>query len=362
MKQYIAALILFMNVSVYIDAQNIEELQTVFSDSTYQLTGVAVSQSGRVFTNYPRWSGPYRYALVEVGGNNTVKAYPDNEWNKWNIETGGDKEKHFLCVQAVVIDLDDNMWVIDAGYAKNAEGDDKGQKLVKINLNTNAVEKVFPMNHIAGAGSYLNDMRIDTEQQIGYITNSSEGGIVIVDLTTGQGRQVLLNREVVKADTSYIMVRNGKKLLSNGKPFRVHSDGIALSPDNSTLYFKSLTDDKLYRIATKYLNDTSLNDDQLVSNVECLSRYTTTDGMAFDQKGNLYLGDLELRRIIRLTPDLRVEEVIPQNEALAWPDSYHITQDDWLYISCSRIDEEARFHDGTSKREGDYLIYKVKID
>ena len=120
MKPYIAALILFMNVSVYTDAQNLE-LQTVFSDSTYQLTGVAVSQSERVFTNYPRWSGPYRYALVEVGENNTVKAYPDNEWNKWDVEKGGDKEKHFLCVQAVVIDNDDNMWVIDAGYAKNKD-------------------------------------------------------------------------------------------------------------------------------------------------------------------------------------------------------------------------------------------------
>ena len=96
------------------------------------------------------------------------------------------------------------------------------------------------MDHIAGAGSYLNDMRIDTQRQTGYITNSGEGGVLIVDLTTGQGRQVLLNKEVVKADTSYIMERNGKKLLSNAKPFHVHSDGIALSPDNSTLYFKSL--------------------------------------------------------------------------------------------------------------------------
>lgn len=158
------------------------------------------------------------------------------------------------------------------------------------------------------------------------------------------------------------MERNGKKLLSNAKPFHVHSDGIALSPDNSTLYFKSLTDDKLYRVATKYLNDPMLNDDELASKVEYLGRYTTTDGMAFDPKGNLYLGDLELRRIIKLTPDLKIEEIIPPNEALAWPDSYHLTQDGWLYISCSRIDEEARFHDGINQRRGDYLIYKVKID
>ncbi|WP_051200197.1 SMP-30/gluconolactonase/LRE family protein [Flavobacterium subsaxonicum] len=337
------------------------KLQTVFTDSIYQLTGVAVSQSGRIFTNYPRWAGPYRYALAEVGKNNTAKPYPNIEWNQGDVAKGGNKEQHFLCVQAVVTD-GDALWVIDAGYAQNAEDNNKGQKLVKINLRNNTVEKVFPMHSVAGSKSYLNDMRIDTKKQIGYITNSGEGGIIIVNLKTGSARQVLLGNNIVKADADYTMQRDGKPLLSNGKPFRVDSDGIALNPDNSLLYFKALTDDKLYRIATRYLNDANFNDTELALKVEYLGTFTTTDGMAFDAKGNLYMGDLERRRIIRLTPDLKLEEVIADDERLAWPDSYQVTKDGWLYISCSRIDEESRFHNGNSARTGAYTIYKTKID
>ncbi len=357
MKKYISMLLL--GVSMLATAQSVE---TVFEDNTYQLTGVAVSKSGRVFTNYPRWSSTYKFALVEVDKNKAVKPFPNAEWNIWNVEKGGDKQNHFLCVQAVVIDDKDTMWVVDAGYAQNTEGNDKGQKLVKINLSNNAVEKVYPLAPVLSNKSYANDIRIDTKKQIAYLTNSGEGGIIIVNLKTGKVRQVLVGATVTKADTNYIMKRNGQDLLSNGKPFFVHSDGIALSPDASLLYFKTLTDDKLFRIPTKALNNESLSDAQLLKEVEFLGKFTTTDGMCFDQKGNLYLGDLEKRSLIRITPDLKVEKVLPANEELAWPDSYHLTKENWLYISLSRIDEEARFHNGTSNRKGPYKIVRLKLD
>jgi len=340
-------------------AQNIE---TVFQDNTYQLTGVAVSKSGRVFTNYPRWSDTYRNALVEIGKNKSATPFPDINWNTWNVEKGGDKKSHFLCVQAVVIDDQDTMWVVDAGYAKNADGDNKGQKLVKINLSDNAVEKVYPLYPVLGVNSYANDLRVDTKKNIAYLTNSGEGGIVIVDLKSGYIRQVLLKSAATKADLSYVMKRNGQPLLSNGQPFNVNSDGIALSPDDSQLYFKSLTDNKLYRVATTDLNNTQLSDSLLLQRVVQVGTFTTTDGMIFDKKGNLYLGDLEKRELIRLTPQLKQETIIPASEDLAWPDSYHITKDGWLYISLSRIDEEARFHNGADSRKGPYKIIRLRIE
>ncbi|MFP9114451.1 SMP-30/gluconolactonase/LRE family protein [Flavobacterium sp. RHBU_3] len=351
--------VVLLTIGFTLKAQTVE---TVFEDNTYQLTGVAVSKSGRVFTNYPRWAGPYQYALVEVGKNNKKTPFPDVQWNTWDVEKGGDKANHFLCVQAVVIDDKDAMWVVDAGYAKNAEGDHKGQKLVKINLKTNTVEKVYPLYPVLSAKSYANDIRIDTNKNIAYLTNSGEGGIIIVDLKSGKVRQVLLATSVTKADTTYVMKRNGKQLISNGKPFFVHSDGIALTPDAAQLYFKSLTDNKLYRIATSDLNDKNLSEAQLLQSVKLVGTFTTTDGMAFDKKGNLYLGDLEKRELIRITPQLKVETVLPANEDLAWPDSYSVTDNGWLYISLSRIDEEPRFHNGENSRKGPYKIVRVKLD
>lgn len=335
-------------------------VETVFTDSTFQLTGVAVSKSNRVFTNYPRWSTTYKYALVEVGANNTVTPYPNAAWNTWDVEKGGDKMGHFLCVQAVVIDDENTMWVVDAGYEHNAAGNDKGQKLVKINLKNNSVARVYPLHPATSAKSYANDVRVDTKKKIAYLTNSNEGGIIIVDLVSGQVRQVLRATSVTTA-AEYSFTRNGEVLLRNGTPFRVHSDGIALSADAEQLYFKALTDDRLFKVATKDLNDTTLRDEALLQKVNFLGNFTTTDGMLCDGEGNLYLGDLERRRLVRLTPALKMEEIIAPDEELAWPDSYHMASDGWLYISLSRIDEQAEFHNGQSQRKGAYQIVKVKV-
>lgn len=336
------------------------ELETVFEDTEKQLTGVAVSAAGRVFTNYPRWSPPYQYALVEVKGLQEAVPFPDVAWNTW---TGsGDKMKHFLCVQAVVMDDQDYMWVVDAGYSADKTEEDKGQKLVKIDLKTNKVARVYPLATTVGAKSYLNDTRVDTRQQIAYITNSDEGGIVIVDLKSGAARQVLYKSKVTTANPHYTMHRLGKPLLRDGAPFQVHSDGIALSQDGSILYFKSLTDNDLYQITTADLNDKSLAAEELEARVKWLGKFTTTDGMTIDRQGNLYLGDLEERKIIRIGKDLKSETILPPNEDLAWPDSYQLTADGWLYISCSRIDEQPKFHAGKSQRKGPYKIVKVKIN
>ena len=59
------------------------QLEQVFSDDTYQLTGVAVSKDGRVFTCYPLWPGPHKYDVVEILPDNKVKPFPDEHWNSW---------------------------------------------------------------------------------------------------------------------------------------------------------------------------------------------------------------------------------------------------------------------------------------
>jgi hypothetical protein len=56
----------------------------VFQDDTHQFTGVAISKTGRMFVNYPRWQSPHQYDVVEVTTNGNVRPYPDSNWNSWN--------------------------------------------------------------------------------------------------------------------------------------------------------------------------------------------------------------------------------------------------------------------------------------
>jgi sugar lactone lactonase YvrE len=334
------------------------DLQLVFADSTYQLTGVAVSKEGRLFTNYPLWSDIYKYALVEILTGNKVNPYPNLYMNSWQPgENGKDK---WVCVQAVYIDDNNTMWVVDPAAPRMMEVYQNSHKLVKINLSTNSVEKVYQFAEAVGTQSYINDVRVDTKLNVAYLTDSKQGGIVVVNLNTGQIKQVLQNHYSVKSDPSYRFVVDGRELTKNGQPVKINSDGIALTPDGKWLYYKPLTDDKLYRIQTAFLRSDSLNEQQMETKVEDLGHFTTTDGMIFDKKGNLYLGDIEHYSIVQITPDLKKKTII-QDARLIWPDSYSISDDGYLYISCSQIQKQPDYNNGVNMRTSPYTIYKMKL-
>jgi sugar lactone lactonase YvrE len=335
-----------------------QKLELVFSDSVYQLTGVAVSATGRLFTNYPRWSDIYRYALVETKPGNQVIPYPNMEMNSWQPGQNGDN--NWVCVQAVYIDEGDVMWVVDPAAPKMQGVYQNSYKLVKINIHTGEVERNYPFDGVASSQSYVNDVRVDTARQFAYLTNSNEGGIFVVNLRSGHIKQVLQDHYSVKSDPAYTFVIDGKELRKNGQPVKINSDGIALTPDGEWLYYKPLTDDKLYRIRTAYLRSDSLSAAALGDKVEDLGHFTTTDGMIFDKQGNLYLGDLQRYRIVKIDPTLEMTTLV-RDSLLIWPDSYHISKDGYLYISCSQIHKQPEYNNGINKRTSPYTIYRYKL-
>src|SRR4051812_50042950 len=81
-----------------VDAQ----LVPVYKDDLSQFTGVAISKTGRMFVNYPRWQGPHDMDVVEVQSNGIAQPFPDKEWNSWRKEENGSNK--WVCVQAVYVD------------------------------------------------------------------------------------------------------------------------------------------------------------------------------------------------------------------------------------------------------------------
>jgi sugar lactone lactonase YvrE len=80
--------------------------------------------------------------------------------------------------------------------------------------------------------------------------------------------------------------------------------------------------------------------------------------MAFDRKGNLYLGDFHDYSIVRPDPQCEVTVVLG-DEPLIWPDSYSVSGDDYLYISCSQIQPD--YKEGEDRRSGPYTLYRMKL-
>src|SRR6266536_2771305 len=92
------------------------QLHEVASFANQQITGVGVSQkSGRIFVNFPYWSDDHSLSVAEIV-NGQPQAFPDDQWNK-----SGPPESHFVCVQSVVVDDQDNLWSLDPAAPKMQE-------------------------------------------------------------------------------------------------------------------------------------------------------------------------------------------------------------------------------------------------
>jgi len=325
-----------------------------------QLTGVAVSHKGRTFVNFPRWDKDPLYSVAEVLTDGSLRPYPDYGWNRWGADEALHPEAHFVCVQSVVVDRDDFLWILDPASPSFKGVVRGGAKLVKVNLTTDLVEQVIPLDlSAAPPESYLNDVRIDTKGKTAYITDSGAGAIVVVDLDNGKARRLLSGHPSTKAEPGYVPVIEGKELRTeNGAVPQIHADGIALDSRGEYLYYHALIGRTLYRIKTAFLKDPSLTEKELGPLVERVADTGAVDGMLMDDQDNLYLTILEEHAVKRYRPSEVLLTTIVQ-EGLHWPDSLAISPDNYLYVTDSQINLMPRFNFGKDLRLLPYRLFKI---
>jgi sugar lactone lactonase YvrE len=306
-------------------------LTKVASFKGIQVTGVTITDAGRLFANFPRWHENLPFSVVEVMPDGSYQPYPDAGWNTWS---GQPEENKFTCVQSVVAH-GNSLFVLDPAspFMKGVVG---SAALYEFDLTTNALRQKWTFDEtIAPKESYLNDLRIDEETGKIYMTESGVGALVVLDLKTNTARRLLDGHPSTKSEDVWLTVE-GQRWVKEGKKPSMHADGIALSPDKQYLYYHALTGYTLYRISTFALNDTALSDRALGESVENLGRTSAPDGMIFDPQGNLYLGDLESNAILYRTPDGHLNPLL-QDEQLKWPDTFTMDREGNLYVTTSRI-------------------------
>ncbi len=299
---------------------------TTLASSDLQWTGVAVSETGRVFLNYPRWT-EIPYSVIELVNGEQVP-YPNLEWNSWD---GAHPADHFVCVQSVYIDENNHLWIVDAGTAGTAAVITDAPKLIQVDLVSNQVLEVYPLGEDVVFGqSYLNDVRIDLENNYAYLTESGLGSLIAIDLGTGDSKRWLSTHSSVKIEFSDLTINNQSLRII------VHADGIGLTSNNEYLYYKALCASSLYRIRTDVLRNFELDDADITENVEFVINTFPSDGMIFDKSGNLIMTSLEDNSIYRLTKRKRIKKIM-SSQSLTWPDSFAIDSQGRIYVTTSRI-------------------------
>lgn len=350
--------------------KTIGQLEQVFAFHDAMPTGVTVTETGRIFVNFPHWGDDVPFTVGEIRDGKVV-AYPDAAINK---EDPKDPAKGLISVQSVVADGQGRVWLLDTAAPNFAAPKAGGAKLVAVDLASNKVVKtlVFPANVILPS-TYVNDMRFDFrsgKEGTVYVTDSSvsgPGAIIVMDIASGKATRRLNGAKSTSVDPDFKPVVEGQAALvskgPDGKPktMGVASDGIALSADGKTLYFSALSSRHLFAVPTEMLRDASVSEAQLNAAVKDLGEKGASDGLESDANGAVYAGDYEHNGIRKRLADGNWQTIVHDPRVL-WPDTLSVGPDGYLYFIANQLQRQAGFHNGKDLREKPYSLLRVKID
>lgn len=322
------------------------QIENVANFKGQQVTGVTVSDRGRIFANFPRWREGVENSVVEILKNGESITFPNQKWNNWEI---GEKisDSVFVAVQSVVA-FENTLYVLDTRNPLFS-GVIDNPRIFTFDLSTNQLIKTYTIDENSfHKDSYINDLRVDKKKGKIYLTDSGHAGIVILDINSGESFRVLDNHKSTLAETSQLTFSNG--VWNN----TVHSDGVALNTKNGLLYYHALTGYSLYAISTDKL--ITNNFQEIEKSVKFIAKTSAPDGMIMDDSGNLFLADLENNKIIKLDVSSGKTTVVAEGEKVKWADTFSIFNNELFYTN-SRINEAQG-----NISEMEFSINKIKIN
>ncbi len=305
----------------------------------HQVTGVAVSPTGRIFVNFPRWEEDVAISVAEVGADGKLTPFPDATWNSYRNASPADAGQRFVCVQSVTCDPQGSLWVLDPAAPALALEVAGGPKLVRIDLAQNRVTRIYAFDErVAPQGSYLNDIRFTPDGQRAVITNSGQPGcLIVLDVTTGKARRVLDGHPSTQFQQGLVVNADGKKLLRlDGQTAQFSADGIALDNPGEYAYWQATTGTTMFRAPVQALFDEKLTAAQLGAAVEIYAHTFIADGYWMSRAGAFYLTSCEDNTVKQLMPD-RSFTVVAKDSRLDWPDSMAEGPDGSIYVTGSHI-------------------------
>lgn len=349
-----------------------DKIERVFAFQNQMPTGITVSQTGRIFVNYPRWEDPVSFTVAEIVGGREVP-FPDASINRLDLSRVADT---FVSVQSVVVDPRNRLWIVDTGSINLMPIVSKAApKLVCVDLATNKIIKTirFDASDAVLPTTYLNDIRFDLRkgaEGTAYITDSSATGpsaIIVVDLATGASRRVLNGHPSVSPEPLFTATVEGKDLKQRkpGEPemhIRIGADGIAISSDGSRLYYCPLASRKLYSVSTDALLNANLSETEVAATVRDEGAKPASDGLETDAEGRLYATDYENRGIKRRAATGGSYETLVEDRRVVWADTMSVASDGYLYFTSNQLNRQAGYNYGRDLRVKPYHLFRVKID
>ncbi|GBQ84125.1 SMP-30/gluconolactonase/LRE family protein [Gluconobacter albidus] len=331
-------------------------VQVIGRFSNAQPSGIAVLPDGRMVLGFPRSAHEHSGAKLALYAKGKLTPFPDAA-----------SQEQFVSPLGMTVDANGQLWVLDEGMVSGTGTVAGAQKLFRIDPASGKIAQVIPLGAPALLpDSHLNDVRIDlTHGKAGsaFISDTSvdvHPALIVVDLATGHQRRIL-------ADTVSVMPVQGFVAMMDGVTGRYdpsHAivpqggvNGIAISPDQQTLYWQPLSSRRLYSAPTAVLSDPKTSETDLERAVKDEGETGMSDGIATGPDGSLYITDNERHAILRHRPDGQIS-VVAHDPRLTEPDGLTYANGA-LYGTVGQWARLPVFHDGKDLEVMPYIVVKI---
>lgn len=324
-----------------------EQLEVVLQYSE-PVGNIAVNRDGRVFFTIHPESRPKFVKLLEWKDGRAVPYPSEQEQSLFDTPLG------------MVVDRQNRLWVIDHG----THGLGK-PRLFAFDLETNQIvhDYQFPAG-VAQAGSFMQDLTIDSKGETVYIADVSffrkNPALVVYDIASKTSRRVLESDPsvypqdwIIRTPTKDMIFFAGLAVLKPGV------DGIVIDTRDEWVYFGAMAHDTLYRVRAADLRNAQLSPADLSSRVEAVCKKPLSDGLSIDTEDNVFITDVEHGSVMQVGPDRQLKTTI-RSPKIRWADSLKFGPDGWLYLADSAIPEQmlrSRSHIAAS---APYFVFRFK--
>lgn len=324
-------------------------------------TGVAVTESGRMFVSYPRWGDEVDFTVAELRDGEEVP-YPNAEINTLHPD---DPSRCLASVHRMTLDGAGGLWLMDNGSVDLAGPPPGAAKLVCVDLGTDEVVRTIGFSRdVVFRSTYLNDVRIDLrrgEEGMAFISDSGHDGpcgFVVVDLASGDAWRQLTGHDTVRPVDAFVPFIEGRP---TALPLRPGVDGVAMSPDGARLYYAPIYSRRLYSVSLAALADESCRYEDVARTISDLGEKGASDGLDTDTLDRVYATNYEHGCIIRAGPDEPWTTLLHQ-PGMMFVDSLSLAGDGYIYATINQLHRHPYFHDGVDHRKPPYRLLRVPTD
>ena len=332
-------------------------------------TGVAVTADGRLTVSLPfsAYSDPERFtlSLAVISQNGEARPYPNAAWNRRPTDVPeAEYGEIFVNLQSHTVDRAGQMWVLDRGRPLGGPVVLGAAKLVQIDTATDTVVRTIPFEPEFAENNFLNDVRVDPERGLAFVTDTSNGGVIVVDLATGGQRWGLRGGDWMAYSDRPPTVQGVTIAEARRRSVPQGPDGLALSPDGDWLYLQAhpWVAPTLYRVPVAALADPALLPTDVEARIERVAETVFSDGIEIDGAGRVFFTDVEADAVSRLDPNdpgAGVDTLV-SDQRLSWPDAIGFAADGALYVTTAQFHRLPTANAGVDRSEPPFEVLKLE--